>query len=516
MATIACWALHGNINDAISYVLDVKNDGAKTENMYYDCTSGNAYTAGYQWKINNDNENKTNNQIVGFHFRQSFEPNSISKEEAYEISKKWIDEILKGEYDYVITLHTDKKHIHSHIIVNPKNKKTGKQLTLFYKRDIPKFKVISDAICKENGLRTLDAPEGAGKSYYQWMMENKGDSLKTIISKSLDNLVNRVSTYDELKGYLKILGFEVEDGIDNAQTESFTFTGDIKLVLDKEDTHMNVRLPYSSYFIKISNENIVWKKENKTFQVTYDLGKPVKIYDKSGKHIKTINAEELELNWEKKSRSISRQGLRIKVPSSNKFIRCKCIEKNEEGMGYSLDEILERIENNGRLSCDPEIKEVLNNFKDKDMSKIKENFFDDAHIKEKWINTNYYKKTKKERYIAWRTKQLQEKINSIDHNLEISIYKRNYAIIQDDLKSLKQEYRKLNDDIRDQESTLQDIQIKKMENIIEITDNELEEYVADNITPLYKTKKQIAEKIKELEKMIKEVERGKDYKPLEH
>ena len=517
MATVACWALHGNINDAISYVLDVKNNGEKTENMYYECTSGNAYSAGYQWKINNEmneEKDKSKNSIVGFHFRQSFEPGSISKDEAFEISKRWIDEILKGEYDYVITLHTDQKHIHSHIIVNPKNKKTGKQLSIFYKRDLPKYKVISDYICKENGLSTLDSPEGAGKSYYQWMMENKGDSLKDVISKSLDNLVNRVATYQELKDYLKAIGFEIEDDIDSQEIEQFTFTGDIKLVLHQDDEQMTVRLPYTSNYMKLENKDVIWKKENKTFQVTYSNDKLIDIYNKEEQFIKTIKAEELELNWEKK-RQHHRKGLRIKVPSSKKFIRCNRIEKNQNNEGYSLDEILERIENNGRISCDPEIKEAIQKSLDKqNISEIKDKFYNDANIKEKWTNTNYYKKSKKERYIAWRTRKLQDKINAIHYDKEIMQNQKNYENISKDLKSLKKDYRELNDDIRTQESILKDIQIKRMENMLDITDVEIDEFVTENITPLYKAKKQLAEKIKQTEKMVKDVNEKKKEKDL--
>ncbi len=283
MATVRCWALHGNISNAISYVLDVQGNGEKTENKYFECSSGNAYSAAYQWKVNED-ENENPNKIVGFHFQQSFEPGSITPDEAYSISKKWIEEILGNEYDYVLTLHTDKSHIHSHIIVNPRNKVTGKQLNIFYYRDLPRYKNISDRICKESGLEILQNREGNSKSYYEWLMQNKGDSLKDIVAKTLDNLVERVASYDELKQYMELLGFEVEDGTEKEQ--SFIFTGNIKLISDElEDSYM-VRLPYSQMYMYISKDDVKWIKENTTFKVSYQIDQEISIYDKNGKFFK--------------------------------------------------------------------------------------------------------------------------------------------------------------------------------------------------------------------------------------
>ena len=48
-----------------------------------------------------------------------------------QITQEWIEDISNGQYDYVMALHTDKyyeglPHYHVHIIVNPKNKVTGK------------------------------------------------------------------------------------------------------------------------------------------------------------------------------------------------------------------------------------------------------------------------------------------------------------------------------------------------------------------------------------------------------
>jgi len=518
MATIRCWALHGNVNNAIFYILDAKDDGKKCEQKYYESTNGNPFTSGYLWKTSNESEN-SKNKIVGFHFQQSFEPGSISKEEAFEISKKWIEEITKGEYDYVIALHTDKKSIHSHIIVNPVNKNTGKQMQLFYKRDIPKFKAISDRICKEHGLKTLEGKEYSyGKSYYEWMKENSGDSLKTIVSKTLDNVIEKVTSFEELKTYLNLLGYEIEDGSEINQEDEFVFTGDIKLVDEARDSYTSVRMPYTKNFMHIKNEDMKWIKKNKTFMVSFKNNQTINIYDKNGQLINQMKAEELNLFWEKKDKTRKRNGLRIKIPGSKVFIRCNRIHKNEKGEGYSMEEIIERIANNGRLRCDPDIEEFIKkNLSDSDRKKERERFYDDADIKTKWKNSKFYKSTKKERYVAWKTKQIQNRIDKIHENKNAINDYFNINDLQKSYENLKKDFKNVCDEIRKQEATLEEIQFQKMENRLDITQEEIEEFITENIKPLYKTKKELSEEIKKMEIRIKntkskekEMKKGKE------
>ena len=44
----------------------------------------------------------------------SYHPNDLTDPKlAHEVSTKIADSVLKGKYEYVLTTHTDKKHIHS-------------------------------------------------------------------------------------------------------------------------------------------------------------------------------------------------------------------------------------------------------------------------------------------------------------------------------------------------------------------------------------------------------------------
>ena len=53
---------------------------------------------------------------LAHHLIQSFEPGEVDYEKAHEIGKQLADAVTKGQYEYVLTTHIDKGHIHNHII----------------------------------------------------------------------------------------------------------------------------------------------------------------------------------------------------------------------------------------------------------------------------------------------------------------------------------------------------------------------------------------------------------------
>ena len=106
---------------------------------------------------------------MAFHLIQSFMPNEATSEQAHEIRKRLADELLKGQYEYVISTHIDKGHIHNHIIINSINFENGKSFSTEHDRKNnpawKKIRSISDEPCKENGLSVINNPErGKGKS----------------------------------------------------------------------------------------------------------------------------------------------------------------------------------------------------------------------------------------------------------------------------------------------------------------------------------------------------------------
>ena len=56
---------------------------------------------------------------LAHHLIQSFEPGEVDYQKAHEIGKQLADAVTKGQYEYVLTTHIDKGHVHNHIICAP-------------------------------------------------------------------------------------------------------------------------------------------------------------------------------------------------------------------------------------------------------------------------------------------------------------------------------------------------------------------------------------------------------------
>ena len=57
--------------------------------------------------------------VIAYHIRQSFKPGEITPEEANLVGRELAERFLKGKHAYIICTHTDRRHIHNHIVCAP-------------------------------------------------------------------------------------------------------------------------------------------------------------------------------------------------------------------------------------------------------------------------------------------------------------------------------------------------------------------------------------------------------------
>jgi hypothetical protein len=112
----------------------------------------------------------------------------------------------------VIATHTDKAHIHSHLIVNTYTldgkKINDNQTTLKQVRN------SSDEVCLQYGFMPIEKKNSKGQSakYNEWLHEKQGTSWKEKVRQDIDGLILQVKSFDELIEKLKSLGYEVKLG----------------------------------------------------------------------------------------------------------------------------------------------------------------------------------------------------------------------------------------------------------------------------------------------------------------
>lgn len=522
MATTRVWALKGNVQKAIDYICDIE----KTEGAYVYSSSASPSVCGMDWSNNNELNNQkffdAYNSTVGYHFQQSFAPGTVTKEQAMQIAKEWIDDISDGQHDYVMALHTDKyyegvPHYHVHIIVNPKNKETGKKWDIFYKRDVNKFKASSDRICLNHGLDIIEEYQGVSKSYYEMMMLKKGDSYREIIKKTIETVIPKIYDYDQFKAYLTKLGFEVEDGLRIGPKEvdyNFSINESLVQMEYKEENKYLIRVPgtQARKYIKIDADPKNWINDNQTYLSAIKVDKDYVIYDDKGNVTGGMSGENIKSYFDDKSElePDGRKGLRIKAPYSNKFIRCSRLF-NEDGENYSLENVINMIENKGRLFSDPVVENFINaNADDKEIKKTRNNFYDEANIKTKYNQSKFYKMSAKEKYIYFKTEKIQQRLDSLLILGNGGIESKSLNELKEMKVQLIEAIDKINKSLKKAEGEYQDLLEMRMESLLVISDEEVNDFIENNIQPLRQDRISVKKQIKDVDKKIENIEKNRE------
>ncbi|MCC0685099.1 relaxase/mobilization nuclease domain-containing protein [Clostridioides sp. ZZV15-6383] len=149
---------------------------------------------------------------LAHHLMQSFEPGEVDYQTAHEIGRQLADAVTKGQYEYVLTTHIDKGHIHNHVLFCAVNfvdhhKYNSNKRTYYGIRN------ISDKLCREHGLSVVVPGKGSkGKSYAEYQAERTGTSWKGKLKIAVDTLIPQASTFEELLTLLQTAGYEIKQG----------------------------------------------------------------------------------------------------------------------------------------------------------------------------------------------------------------------------------------------------------------------------------------------------------------
>ena len=148
------------------------------------------------------------------HLIPAFEPGEVSAEEAHEIGMQLAKEILGGKYEFVLTTHIDKGHIHNHLIFNAVSFTDHKHYHS-NKRSYHEIRRASDQLCKEHGLSVIVPGQDKGKSYIEHQAAQNGTSYKAKLKAAIDRLipVSPVSSsLEDLLARLQREGCEIKRG----------------------------------------------------------------------------------------------------------------------------------------------------------------------------------------------------------------------------------------------------------------------------------------------------------------
>ena len=148
--------------------------------------------------------------VIAYHLRQSFVPGEITPEEANRLGQELARRFTKGNNAYIVCTHTDKKHIHNHIIVSAVNLDRTRKFRNFLKSGKALAR-LSDTICIENGYSIVEHPKPTGQSYDEWLGEQKSLPHRDRICQLIDEILSRKpESFDALLVLLRQAGYEIK------------------------------------------------------------------------------------------------------------------------------------------------------------------------------------------------------------------------------------------------------------------------------------------------------------------
>ena len=263
MAITKIHPIKSTLNLSIKYIL---NSDKTNKNILISTYMCNEKTAHNQF-LNTRKLNNINGTVLARHLIQSFLPNEVTPEKAHGIGKSLCKEILKDQYEYVLSTHIDKNHIHNHIIFNNVSFVTGKCYQS-NKKTYHKIRSISDKLCKENNLSVVDEFyekykkkfKTKGKSYYEYSHFKKGTSWKSKLQFSIDKAIEKSNTWEEFLEIMERYEYEIKFSkhiaFKHKDKERFTRSKTIGEDYTEENLRKRIKESKVKELIDTSNEKI--------------------------------------------------------------------------------------------------------------------------------------------------------------------------------------------------------------------------------------------------------------------
>ena len=215
MAITKIHPIKSTLNLAIDYIVN----GDKTDEQLLVSTNKCHESTAHTQFLRTRNDAGTKGTVLARHLIQSFLPGETSPELAHQIGMELCKKILKDEYEFVLSTHVDKGHIHNHIIFNNVNMVTGRCYQS-NKKSYHQIRYQSDKLCKENSLSVIDEFYESykkkykikGKSWYENEQAKHGTSWKSRLQFDIDRMIKQSKDWDEFLKKMADLGYEIKYG----------------------------------------------------------------------------------------------------------------------------------------------------------------------------------------------------------------------------------------------------------------------------------------------------------------
>ena len=148
------------------------------------------------YESRNDRQEKHQQTIYAHHLIQSFSPeDNLTPEEINRIGYETMMELTGGRFKFIVATHTDKDHVHNHILINAIDRNLDKKLMWNYALE-RNLRMISDRISKMAGAKIIEK-RYSYRDYQKYRQSNHKFELKQRLyflmqqSKSFDDFLEK-------------------------------------------------------------------------------------------------------------------------------------------------------------------------------------------------------------------------------------------------------------------------------------------------------------------------------------
>ena len=220
MAATRLIALHKNKGKSVAACLKSRTDYAQNPDKTnrgelvssYECSPLTAdeefMLSKRQYELATGRRQK--NDVIAYQIRQSFRPGEITAEEANKVGYELAMRFTKGKYAFIVATHTDREHIHNHIIYNSTALDGTRKFRDFFFSALA-VQRLSDLICLEHQLSVIEIKpyrERQKRTLYPPKESNR-DRLCSVIDSIL---AEKPKDYEDFLQKLEQQGYEVKRG----------------------------------------------------------------------------------------------------------------------------------------------------------------------------------------------------------------------------------------------------------------------------------------------------------------
>lgn len=149
-------------------------------------------------------------EVIAYQIRQSFKPGEITPEEANRLGHELALRFTKGKYAFIVATHTDRAHVHNHIVFNSTSIDATRKFKNFWLSSFA-LQRVSDLICLENGLSVI-APkpykERTKRTEYPRRVKNRD-----VLCEDIDLILQKKpKSFDAFLQELQQLNYEIKYG----------------------------------------------------------------------------------------------------------------------------------------------------------------------------------------------------------------------------------------------------------------------------------------------------------------